>query len=117
MRVLWEIQRSLLQTAAENPGSASLIMLCMLGFPSLHVSRIENCPPMCHFKAACIFSGEGNRDLAVSIDSSEDVEASETSFVQSEPEARSVPKSNARRYLCYKIDIAGAAASVHCVPF
>ncbi len=114
MRVLWEIQRSLSRSDMENPGSTSLIMPCMLGYPSLRVSRIQNCHPISHFNAAGTpaTGGDGNSSVAISIDCSEG-EASEITSASSERDPGSGRYSSTQKYCCNKIDIVGAPQPLH----
>ncbi len=43
MRVLWEIQNALIDSGGKGPGCPILMMLCMLGYPSLRISKLEDC--------------------------------------------------------------------------
>ncbi len=104
MRILWEIQLALMASKKRDPGSVCLMMLCMLGYPSLRVSQLHK-----RFKT---FSSES----LVTSDAGDTMEGNAT-VVHIEP---SLPASvigehkNCKpEHVCYVVEIADAPQPLH----
>ncbi len=111
MRVLWEIQNSLMDSGGEHPGCPILMMLCMLGYPSLRISKVEDCLQVNSCALPIIPSEEGNSRGNVVVSISE-IDAARNEGRDANLEETTL-KYPGHEPVCLQIDILEAPQPLH----
>ncbi len=117
MRLVWEIQLDLIRKRAASPSSPSLMMLCMLGYPSLQISKVHYCKQAhdSSWRGQSNVEGVSNGDTMMPLGPLHDSCRTRSSQMFAVTSANSMRKCSEVNDVCVRIDIVEAPQPLHII--
>ncbi len=117
MRLLWDIQSSLIGLRGEGPGSPILMMLCMLGYPSLRFSNVHVSPQDSPHARPDIpyVQGQNSGNVILSVNEIDDISSAGSDDAKLEESVAFTTKCTEEKFICLRINVAEAPQPLHII--